>query len=160
MSERTKWESGPWPRHVPWPGIEPVALRLAGQHLIHWATPVRANFKILKRFYLILDRKGGRKRERNIDHLPPSHPQSGTWPIPQACALIENRASDPQFIGQCSVCWATPARAPLFNTENHLLQYHLLRNPSFPQRSELFCLGQCYTNFIFSIPKSDLKAWI
>ena len=30
------------PRHVPWPGIEPVALWFAGRHSIHWATPARA----------------------------------------------------------------------------------------------------------------------
>ena len=36
------WGPGPQPRHVPWLGIEPVTLWLAGQHSIHWATPARA----------------------------------------------------------------------------------------------------------------------
>ena len=30
------------PRHVPWPGIKPVAFYFSGQHSIHWATPARA----------------------------------------------------------------------------------------------------------------------
>ena len=32
--------------------------------------------------------------ERNIDRLPLSHPQLGTWPTTQACALAENPTSD------------------------------------------------------------------
>ena len=38
------WGPGPQPRHVPWPGIEPVTFRFTGQHSIHWATPARAIF--------------------------------------------------------------------------------------------------------------------
>ena len=30
------------PRHVPWLGIKPPTFRFAGQHLIRWATSVRA----------------------------------------------------------------------------------------------------------------------
>ena len=32
----------PQPRHVPWPGIEPVTFQLIGQCPANWATPVRA----------------------------------------------------------------------------------------------------------------------
>ena len=32
---------GPQPRPVPWLGIEPVTLLLAGWYSIHWATPAR-----------------------------------------------------------------------------------------------------------------------
>ena len=35
------WGPGLQPRHVPWLGIEPVALWFAGQHSVHWATPAR-----------------------------------------------------------------------------------------------------------------------
>ena len=48
-----------------------------------------------------MERKGGRKRgretsvwERYSDRLPPTCPQSGTWPTTQAGALTGNRASD------------------------------------------------------------------
>ena len=52
--------------------------------------------------YLFLERgEGGRKRaretsvwERNINWLPPAHPQLGTWPATQACALTWNWTSD------------------------------------------------------------------
>ena len=36
------WGPGQQPRHVPWLGIEPVALGFTGWHSIHWATSVRA----------------------------------------------------------------------------------------------------------------------
>ena len=37
--------------------------------------------------------EGGREeeRERNINQLPLSSPQTGTWPATQACALTGNR---------------------------------------------------------------------
>ena len=34
-----------------------------------------------------------------IDQLPLTHPQLGTWPTPQACALTGNRTSDPSQAG-------------------------------------------------------------
>ena len=49
-------------------------------------------------FYLFLDRGEGseKERERNINvWLPLTRPPSGTWPAIQACALTENRTSDP-----------------------------------------------------------------
>ena len=56
-------------------------------------------FHFFTRFYLlILDEKGRRKRERNINvWLPLASPQSGTWPATQVCALTGNRISDPLF---------------------------------------------------------------
>ena len=74
-----QWGPGPQPRHVSWLGIEPVTLWFfAGQHSVHWATPARA----LKKKDLFLERRKGRekKRERNIDWLPLTCPQPGTWP--------------------------------------------------------------------------------
>ena len=48
--------------------------------------------------YLLLEGEGGWKRgretsmcERYIDRLPLAHPQLGTWPATQACALTGNR---------------------------------------------------------------------
>ena len=38
------WGLGPQPRHVPWLGIKPLTLWLAGPNSTHWATPARATF--------------------------------------------------------------------------------------------------------------------
>ena len=49
-------------------------------------------------FYLFLDRGEGRdkERERNLNvWLPLMHPQLGTWPATQACALTGSQTSDP-----------------------------------------------------------------
>ena len=35
-----------------------------------------------------------KERERNIDLLPLAHPQLGTWPATQACALTGNQTSN------------------------------------------------------------------
>ena len=54
--------------------------------------------KKTKRFYLFLDIGEGREREweRNISvWLSLVHPQLGTWPATQACALTGNRTGDP-----------------------------------------------------------------
>ena len=51
-------------------------------------------FKIL----FILERGEGKEkeRERNIDMwLPLAHPQLGTWPTAQACALTGNQTGNP-----------------------------------------------------------------
>ena len=49
--------------------------------------------------YLFLEREEGREKERErnidvykryIDQLPLAHPQLGTWPAAQACALTGN----------------------------------------------------------------------
>ena len=47
--------------------------------------------------FLFLEKGEGREkeRERNNVWLPLIRPQLGTWPITQACALTENRTSDP-----------------------------------------------------------------
>ena len=42
------WGPGLQPRHVPWPGIEPVTLWFAGQHSILWATPAWAHISIFR----------------------------------------------------------------------------------------------------------------
>ena len=50
-------------------------------------------FEIL---FLFIFREGGREgeeRERNIDQLPLTCPQPGTWPSTQACALTGNQTS-------------------------------------------------------------------
>ena len=58
---------------------------------------------ILKILFIYFQRqdKGGRKRRketfvcgRNIDQLLLTHPQPGTWPATQACALTGNRTSN------------------------------------------------------------------
>ena len=48
--------------------------------------------------YLILDRGKGREKKREINvnmWLPLAHPELGTWPATQACALAGNQTSDP-----------------------------------------------------------------
>ena len=48
--------------------------------------------KAFKNIYLFFRErgKGEKERERNIDHLLLTHPQLGTCPAPQACALTGN----------------------------------------------------------------------
>ena len=60
----------------------------------------RWGYFLFQRFYLFLEIENGKEREtlmrkRNIDGLPLAHPQMGTWPATQACALTGNRTSDP-----------------------------------------------------------------
>ena len=43
LSRAPYWGPGPQPKHVPWLGIELVALWFTGEHPIHWATPARDN---------------------------------------------------------------------------------------------------------------------
>ena len=52
-------------------------------------------------FIYFREGKGGEKRgrgtatcKRSIDRLPLTHPQLGTWPTTQACALTGNRTGD------------------------------------------------------------------
>ena len=49
--------------------------------------------------------------KRNIDQLPLTCPQLGTWPTTQACPLTRNQQVTFQSISQLSIHWATPARA-------------------------------------------------
>ena len=53
-------------------------------------------FSFLKILFIYFrERKGGRKRERNINvQLPLMCPLLGTWPATQACALTGNQTSD------------------------------------------------------------------
>ena len=51
------------------------------------------------------ERDRGRKTlmyQRNIDHLPPTHPQLESWPTVQACALMRNQTSYPSVHGTMS----------------------------------------------------------
>ena len=73
-------------------------------------------YKHLKNYftYLFFREGGGREgeRERNINvWLPLTHPTLGTWPATQACVLTGNQPVTLWFTGQCSIHWATPARA-------------------------------------------------
>ena len=46
--------------------------------------------------FFILERGEGREKERNINvWLPLVHPQLGTWPATQACALTGNQTGEP-----------------------------------------------------------------
>ena len=82
-------------RYVPWLGIEPATLCFSCQHSIHRATPARV-------IYLFWEREEGREKERErntmckryIDWLPLAHPQLGTWPATQVCALTGNQTGD------------------------------------------------------------------
>ena len=47
LSRASYWKPGLQLRYVPWPGIEPATLWIAGQHSIHWATPARSHFSFL-----------------------------------------------------------------------------------------------------------------
>ena len=46
LSSTPYWGPGPQPRHVPWLGIEPATLWLAGRHSVHWATPARVKHSV------------------------------------------------------------------------------------------------------------------
>ena len=65
-------------------------------------------------FYLILERREGREkeRERNINvWFTLMWPPLGTWPTTQAYALTMNPTCDPLVHSPHSIHWATPARA-------------------------------------------------
>ena len=78
----------------------------------------------LKDFIYLERGEGGEKEmERNICVcLPLVHPQLGTWPTTQACALSGNRTGNPL------VHW--PALSPLSPTSQGLAKHciHMLRN--------------------------------
>ena len=64
-------------------------------------------------FYLFLERGEEREkeRERNINQLPLTQTQLGTWCTTQAWALTGIKLVTIQFVGWHSVHWATPAMA-------------------------------------------------
>ena len=53
LSCAPNWGSGLQPRHVPWLGIKPATLWLAGPCSIHWATPARAQICFLTLTHLV-----------------------------------------------------------------------------------------------------------
>ena len=74
--------------------------------------------------YFQRERKGGRKKGRKPSiSLPLARPQLGNWPATQACALTRNGACNPWFAGQCSIHWATSARAPISISKSSTLEY-------------------------------------
>ena len=70
------------------------------------------NFFFL-RFYLFLDRKGGRKRGREtsmcgcLSHAPPLW----TWPTTRHVPCLGRKPATFWVTGHCSIYWVTPARA-------------------------------------------------
>ena len=74
--------------------------------------------------YLFLERGKGREkeRERNIDRLPLAHPQRGTGPITQGCALTGNRSTD------LSLCRMTPNQLS-HTSQGYVCIYIFLKNP-------------------------------
>ena len=71
----------------------------------------------IKKFIYLLEKGAGREKEkkRNINWLSLAHPQMGTWPTTQACALTRNRTCG------LSVCRTTPN--PLSRTsQDHVLK--------------------------------------
>ena len=71
-------------------------------------------FIFFLRFYLFIFRQRGRRGERGREisvWLSLARPLPGTWPPTQACALTGNWTRNPLVCSQCSVHWATPARA-------------------------------------------------
>ena len=68
-----------------------------------------------KRFFLFFrERKGRRKRERNIDWLSLVRPQLGIWPATQACALTGIWTSSLSVHRQAFNPLSEPARAATF----------------------------------------------
>ena len=61
--------------------------------------------------------------ERYIDWLPLAHPQLGTWPITQVCALTRTRTND------LSIC--RPALSPLNHTSWGLIIFDSLQLNQF-----------------------------
>ena len=68
--------------------------------------------------YLFLERREGTEEEREEtpmcernNRLPLSHPQLGTWPATQACALTGIELVTFPFVGGHPADWATPVRA-------------------------------------------------
>ena len=124
LSPAPSWGPGLQPRHVPWPGIEPVTFWFAGQHPTYWATPVWAKtilslplypvsfllpFHIYTYLILFLNlllfilffRERRREKEeernigqRNIDQLPSLGTPTQGWTHTQACALTGNQTGD------------------------------------------------------------------
>ena len=58
--------------------------------------------------------------ERYIDQLSLTHPQLGTWPPSQACALTGNRTDNPLV--------RRPAPSPLIHTSQGKFTYYFLND--------------------------------
>ena len=107
------WGLNLQPRYVPWQGIEPVTSSAAPTS---WATLARAMFLYLfkKDFIsLFLERKGGRKRGREISMSGclSCAPYWGPGPQPRHESWLGFEPTTLWFAGWCSIHWATPARA-------------------------------------------------
>ena len=104
------------PTHCTWPvaGVRFIEyINEENSFLFSHISVIEVNFLFFffnLRFYLFLERKGGRKRGRETSvcgcllHTPPL----GTWPAAQACALTGNQTSDPLL--------CRPALNPLSHT--------------------------------------------
>ena len=70
-------------------------------------------------------REGERGGEKHQCVVASCMPLTGdlTWPATQACALTRNGACNPWFAGQCSIHWATSARAPISISKSSTLEY-------------------------------------
>ena len=100
-----------------------------------------------------LERGREKERERNINvWLPLLHPQPGTWPATQACALTGNWTSDPLVrrpAGRPSIHWATPARA-----KNILFWNKYRFTGSCKDRMERLCVS--FTRFTTMVTSNTL----
>ena len=67
--------------------------------------------------------------ENNIDQLPLTHSQLGTWPTTQACALTENRTGD------LSVCEMTPN--PLSHTSEGKILFFFFKRVNVGREGEI-----------------------
>ena len=99
----------------------------------------------LRFIFLFLERGQRKEKERerstceiNIHLLSFTHPQLGTWPTTQACALTGNRTSD------LSIC------RPVLNPLSHTSQGFLIFKP-------LLLLGKKHQSKYLSALKYDLS---
>ena len=70
-----------------------------------------------------IEGKGGRETliyDRNINWLPLAHPQLGTWPTTQACALTGNRTGD--------ILVRRPTLNPLSHTRKGSTSFNIYKN--------------------------------
>ena len=78
--------------------IRPELIQLCARTPDFFISFFKKKFFFKNFIYLFLEREGGRveERDRNINAwLPLKHPQLGTWPKTQACAVTGNQTRDP-----------------------------------------------------------------